>query len=62
MESIVIAFENLDGNSFAGVEFTSVVITPGTVPEFPAGLLVVITIGFLAVIVFSRRSIVKNHF
>jgi hypothetical protein len=59
---IVIAFENLGGNSFAGVEFTSVVITPGAVPEFPVGLLVVITVGFLAVIVFSRKSIVKNHF
>ena len=59
---IVIAFENLNGNSFAGVEFTSVVITPGAVPEFPLGLFGIITVGFLAVIVFSRKSTIKNHF
>ncbi|MBI5378115.1 MAG: hypothetical protein HZA82_05770 [Thaumarchaeota archaeon] len=59
---IIIAFENLNGNSFAGVEFTSVVISPGAVPEFPLGLFGIITIGFLAVVVLSRKSSIKNYF
>jgi hypothetical protein len=60
---IVIAFENLNGNSFAGVEFTSVVITSGAVtPEFPIGLFGIITVGFLAVVVLSRKSSIKNYF
>jgi hypothetical protein len=51
---ITIAFENLNGNSFADSEFSGIVSRPIIVPEFPAGALLIIAIIFSMIIVFPR--------
>jgi len=51
---ITIAFENLNGNSFADSEFSGVVSSPTIVPEFPIGALVVIAVTFSAIIVLPE--------
>jgi hypothetical protein len=55
---ITIAFENLNGNSFADSEFSGVVSSPVIVPEFPIGVLLlifVITLSFAAIFTKSIR-------
>jgi len=56
---ITIAFENLNGNSFANTEFSGVVSNLHIVPEFPPGILLLITIILSAVILLSRK--LKYH-
>ena len=51
---ITIAFENLNGNSFADSEFSGVVSNPIVVPEFPIGALLIIAITFSTTIIFSK--------
>jgi hypothetical protein len=51
---ITIAFENLNGNSFADSEFSGIVSTPTIIPEFPIGALLIIMITFSAMIIFQR--------
>jgi hypothetical protein len=51
---ITIAFENLNGNSFADSEFSGVVSPPTIVPEFPIGALVIIAISFSTIILFPK--------
>lgn len=51
---ITIAFENLNGNSFAESEFSGIVSRPTIVPEFPAGVLVIIAITFSAIILLPK--------
>jgi len=53
---ITIAFENLNGSSFASVEFASVVSNPIYAPEFPVGSLVVLFAIFVVVISFSKLT------
>jgi hypothetical protein len=56
---ITIAFENLNGNSFADSEFPGVVSGPAVVPEFPIGILLVIAIIFSFTIAFPK--VVRNQ-
>ena len=51
---ITIAFENLNGNSFADSEFSGVVSPPTIVPEFPVGVLVIVAIAFSTIILFPN--------
>lgn len=51
---ITIAFENLNGNSFADSEFSGIVSAPTVVPEFPTGALLIIAIIFSTIIVFPK--------
>ena len=51
---ITIAFDNLNGNSFADSEFSGVVSPPTIVPEFPIGALVIIAILFSSIILFPK--------
>ena len=51
---ITIAFENLNGNSFAESEFSGIVSLPTVIPEFPTGALLLIVIIFSIIIVFSK--------
>jgi hypothetical protein len=51
---MTIAFENLNGNSFADSEFSGVVSPPITVPEFPLGVLVIIVIAFSTIMLFPK--------
>lgn len=51
---ITIAFENLNGNSFADSEFSGIVSTPTIVPEFPFSALLTIMVMFSAMIIFQR--------
>jgi len=53
---ITIAFENLNGSSFAGAEFTSVVSNPTPIPEFPFSSLLVLFVIFVIVILFSNLT------
>ncbi|TLY08237.1 MAG: hypothetical protein E6K83_03585 [Thaumarchaeota archaeon] len=50
---ITIAFENMHGNSFAGIDFSSVV-DRYTVPEFPLGSLLVMIILFSFIILIPK--------
>ena len=51
---ITIAFENLNGNSFADSEFSGVVSNPVIIPEFPIGILLMTTIIFSFTIAFPK--------
>jgi hypothetical protein len=51
---ITIAFEKLNGNSFAATEFSGIVSNPPVIPEFPAGILLVFLITSSCVIVLPR--------
>ena len=51
---ITIAFDNLNGNSFADSEFSGVVSPPTIVPEFPIGALAIIAISFSTIILFPK--------
>jgi len=51
---VTIAFENLNGNSFADSEFSAVITNPPVVPEFPAGPMLVIIVMFSATIILAR--------
>ncbi len=57
---ITIAFDNLNGNSFANTEFSGVVGKSYTVPEFPPGIILFVTITFASTILLSRFLIRKN--
>jgi hypothetical protein len=49
--AITIAFENLNGNSFADSEFSGVVTSPHVVPEFSqVSLMVILSIIMIALI------------
>jgi len=52
--TITIAFDNLNGNSFADSEFSGVVSPPTIVPEFPIGALTIIAILFSTIILFPK--------
>jgi len=57
---ITIAFENLNGNSFADSEFSGVVSSPAIVPEFPIEILLsifVITLSFT----MAFTKLIKNR-
>jgi hypothetical protein len=58
---ITIAFENLNGNSFAGVEFNSIVSNPTYIPEFPFSSLIVLFSIFVVVISFSKLTKFKIY-
>lgn len=51
---ITIAFEKLNGNSFADSEFSGIVSHPAIVPEFPLGTLLIVAIIFSVIIAFQR--------
>ena len=51
---ITIAFEKLNGNSFADSEFSGIVSRPTAVPEFPLGTLLIVGITFSIAIIFQR--------
>jgi hypothetical protein len=51
---ITIAFENINGNSFADSEFSGVVSNPVITPEFPTGTLLIIAIIFSFTIAFPK--------
>ncbi len=51
---ITMAFENLNGNSFAESQFSAIVSRPIVVPEFPAGALLIIAVIFSMIIVFPK--------
>ena len=57
---ITIAFENINGNSFADSEFPGVVSNPPVVPEFPyasiPALLLIFTFAVLLIRISSRKS------
>jgi len=51
---VTIAFENLNGNSFAGSDFSGVVALPTIIPEFPIGAMLTIVVTFSTYIIFQR--------
>ena len=51
---ITIAFENLNGNSFADSEYSGIVSRPLVVPEFPISTLLIISITFSMIILFPK--------
>jgi len=58
---ITIAFENLNGNSFAGAEFTSVISNPARIPEFPFSSLIILLV-FMVAISFSKLTKFRIYF
>jgi hypothetical protein len=57
---ITIAFENLNGNSFADSEFPGVVSNPPVVPEFPFTPILVL-LSVFTVIVLLTKIIPMNY-
>lgn len=51
---VTIAFENLNGNSFAGSDFSGVVALPTIIPEFPIGAMLTIVVTFSTYIIFQK--------
>ncbi len=51
---ITVAFENIKGNSFASVEFASVISNPTSIPEFPFSSLIILLVTFTTIILFSK--------
>jgi hypothetical protein len=58
---ITIAFENLNGNSFADSEFSGVVSNPPTVPEFPNVSTLLFMVLILAVML-TRVTLVRHNY
>ncbi|MDE1769623.1 MAG: hypothetical protein KGI28_03580 [Thaumarchaeota archaeon] len=58
---ITIAFENLNGNSFAESEFPGVVSSPPVVPEFPYTSILVLLLIFSFTIILTRILPRKNY-
>lgn len=57
---ITIAFENLNGSSFANTEFSGVISNVHIIPEFPTGVLLLIAATFSSVMVLSRFLITRK--
>ena len=58
---ITIAFENIKGNSFAGVEMSSVISNPTRIPEFSFSSLIVLLMIFVVVTSFSKFTNLSFH-
>lgn len=54
-----INFESLDGNSFAGVEFASI-ISPATIPEFPVASITILGIGLMLLLLHNKIKVKLN--